>query len=122
MPDKERFPIQLKKARKYRKLSQSDLARKLGKHPTSYGKWELGKFEPKFSELTEITKVLQFPVEYFFSNKNPGAVFLKGYKHYRGFFTEEEIREFEEAVVAIYKLQARKIDVYRSQVDQLEDK
>ena len=46
----------------------------------------------------------------------------QGFKHYRGFFTEEEIREFEEAVVAIYKLQARKIDVYRSQVDQLEDK
>ena len=38
----------------------------------------------------------------------------QGFKHYRGFFTEEEIREFEEAVVAIYKLQARKIDVYRS--------
>ena len=46
----------------------------------------------------------------------------QGFKHYRGFFTKEEIREFEEAVVAIYKLQARKIDVYRSQVDQLEDK
>ena len=46
----------------------------------------------------------------------------QGFKHYRGFFTKEEIRKFEEAVVAIYKLQARKIDVYRSQVDQLEDK
>jgi len=45
----------------------------------------------------------------------------QGFKHYRGFFTAKEIREFEEAVVAIYKLQARKIDVYRSQVDQLED-
>ena len=73
-PLNEMFPVQLKKARKYRRLKQSDLARKLGKHPTSYGKWELGKFEPKFSELTEITKILQFPVEYFFSDSEPEKV------------------------------------------------
>ena len=120
MPDKERFPIQLKKARKYRKLSQSDVAGKLNKHVTTFGKWELGINEPNVSEAASIAKILDLPVEYLFSNKNPGAVSLKGYKHYRNFFTEEETREFEEAVVSIYKLQARKIDVYRSKVDLLE--
>ena len=120
MPDKERFPIQLKKARKYRKLSQSDVAGKLNKHVTTFGKWELGINEPNVSEAASIAKILDLPVEYLFSNKNPGTVSLKGYKHYRNFFTEEETREFEEAVVSIYKLQARKIDVYRSKVDLLE--
>jgi transcriptional regulator with XRE-family HTH domain len=69
------FPTQLKKARKYRKLNQSDVAGKLNKHVTTLSKWESGINEPNVSEAADIAKILDFPINYFYGDGEPQDMF-----------------------------------------------
>jgi transcriptional regulator with XRE-family HTH domain len=67
------YPRQLKRARKYRGSSQLEMAELLGKHVTTYGKWELGKNEPNSSEVAAIARILCLRVDYFYSDRDPAA-------------------------------------------------
>jgi transcriptional regulator with XRE-family HTH domain len=62
------FPKKLKEARKYRNLSQKDIADVLGIHVVSYGKYELGKLEINASLLPKIANLERLDVNYYFTD------------------------------------------------------
>lgn len=56
------FAESLKKIRQERKLSQQELAKKLGLAQSTIGMWESGRRTPKIAELNRMAKILDITV------------------------------------------------------------
>ena len=59
----------LKLAREIRKISKANLAEKIELSSQTLTEWEKGKTVPKYENLCELAKILDFPVEFFNSEK-----------------------------------------------------
>ncbi|HFI0694969.1 TPA: helix-turn-helix transcriptional regulator [Streptococcus suis] len=60
----------LKNRRNEKKLSQSEIASKIGVNRTAFHNWENGKSIPNKKNLTALSKILDVPVTYFESEYN----------------------------------------------------
>lgn len=60
----------LKNLRNEKKLSQSEIASKIGVNRTAFHNWENGKSVPNQKNLTALAKILDVPVTYFESEYN----------------------------------------------------
>ena len=64
-------PERLKLARQRRGIQQQELAVWIGVTPKAVSRWELGKRVPITDRLESLSRVLNFPVEYFFGSPPP---------------------------------------------------
>lgn len=55
----------IKKYRKKRNLTQSELAKKIHSSQQAVARWELEKTEPNLDSLSELSKALNIPVSHF---------------------------------------------------------
>ena len=62
--------MRFKLAREIRKLSKLDLAKKLTLSVQTITEWEKGNTIPKMENVYELSKILNFPVEFFNVDKN----------------------------------------------------
>ena len=60
----------IKKIRKERKVSQHDLAEKVGINPNHLSRLETGKYNPSVSVLKKIAESLEVPVEYLMNDED----------------------------------------------------
>ncbi len=58
-----KFAENVKQLRKERKLSQGDLAKKLGVTQQCVSEWELGKTEPTLSYLWKMADLFEIPLD-----------------------------------------------------------
>lgn len=55
----------IRKARKYAKLTQTQLAEKLGVFKQNISQYETGKRNPKLKRLKEIAEICNVPIDFF---------------------------------------------------------
>lgn len=65
----------IRQARRHAGLSQSELAAKIGAHPTSVSDWERGVNEPSVRHMTSIARETDKPLDWFVESREP---FLDG--------------------------------------------
>lgn len=59
------FGTRLRMLRKQAKLSQKQLAEKIGFPQTTISDWELNKYEPGFTTVVKIAEILSVELDYF---------------------------------------------------------
>ncbi len=62
----EHLTERLVAARKYRKLSQSDIAKAFGIEAGSYSKWERGKAVPRAKQIADLANIEKLDINYYF--------------------------------------------------------
>ncbi|WP_375179274.1 helix-turn-helix transcriptional regulator [Enterococcus rotai] len=72
----------IKKYRKKRNLTQSELAKKIHSSQQAVARWELEKTEPNLDSLSELSKALNIPISH---------------------FIDEDITSSEETFLALYR-------------------
>lgn len=63
------YSEKIKLARKEKRLSQKELAKKIGVSESTISKWEKGKHEPKIEQVQLMSDILDKPLAYFFSDE-----------------------------------------------------
>ncbi len=59
----------LKESRKFKGLTQVEMAKMLNISTTSYGDYERGKNEPSLSTLKELSRILEVSIDYLLNNR-----------------------------------------------------
>lgn len=91
---RERLSARLKEYRKLMKLSQAELAKKLGKAQTVVSSWEIGTGVPSANQLPAIAKALNVSVDDLISSpgiKSKDAELLDAY-HQADKTTQKNVR------------------------------
>lgn len=61
----------IRQARRHAGLSQSELAAKIGAHPTSVSDWERGVNEPSVRHMTSIAEATEQSLDWFVASRAP---------------------------------------------------
>lgn len=64
------FTVSLAAARINVKLTQIEMARAIGVHPSTIKNWESGKFQPDFNQVKRISEVTHIPIDFIFLPDN----------------------------------------------------
>lgn len=64
--EKQGFGLRLKYKREYRMLTQAELAKKIGLHPSAIGHFEKERRKPSFCNIIKLSKGLTCTVSYIF--------------------------------------------------------
>lgn len=82
------FSERLKQTRKFKKLSQKDVAHHLCIDRTTYTNYEIGKSKPTFEKLVEIADFFNVSVDYLLGRTNNPIVFNVTYE------CEEDLNDY----------------------------
>lgn len=85
----------IKEARKYKKMTQKQLAKAIGVDFTVISKYENGVVEPSVERLKSISKVLDVPIDYLIGDVLVETTMYQSQSHEFSFSDREQLIEYE---------------------------